>query len=140
MALIHVIAVISTLSVVLVADYYGGRWFRGKADTIPQQTAERLHMLVSIGLASILLTGGLMFIDRSSYLLSQPVFWAKMTFVGALLVNGFFIGRISRIAASGPFRSVTPAQKRSVLLSAGVSTIGWIGAVILGMVLGGVFG
>lgn len=136
MALFHVIAVLGSLAAVLYADYHGSRWFRGKTETLSQATVNRMHASVSVGLAALLLTGGLMFIDRAQYLLSQPVFIAKMGFVLALVINGFFIGRLSRLATTSSFASLTTGQKRLVILSGGVSAVGWAGAVVLGIILG----
>lgn len=133
---LHVIAVFGSLIAVLYADYHGGRWFRGKVETLAQATVDRMHAAVSVGLAALLLTGGLMFIDRASYLLSQPVFIAKMGFVLALVINGFFIGRISRLATSSSFAALSPSQKRTVFISGAVSAIGWLGAISLGIILG----
>lgn len=136
MALAHVIAVLGSLGFVLYADYHGGRWFRGTVATLPARTVERMHAGVSVGLAALLLTGGLMFIDRSAYLLSQPAFLTKMGFVAALVINGFFIGRISGLATAGPFADLPAGKKRQVVLSGAVSAIGWVAATALGLILG----
>lgn len=131
----HLVFVLLSLGAVLYSDHAGLSWIRGKKETLNPTLVERLHLLVSVGLAGVLLTGGLMFIDRAEYLLSQPVFLAKMGFVAALVINGFFIGQISRIASEQPFRLTTPAQRRSIFISGAVSALGWLGALILGFIL-----
>jgi hypothetical protein len=76
-----------------------------------------------------------MFIDRSSYLLSQTAFLVKMCFVAALVINGFLIGSVSRLASEKAFAELSSSERRRVFVSGAVSTIGWIGAVACGIIL-----
>lgn len=133
----HVIFVVLSILIVLYSDEQGLMWMLGKKQTLPKKRVEVLHALVSIGLGGILLTGGLMFLDRAEYLLSQPVFIAKMIFVAALVVNAFFIGSISRIATEKPYARLSTAERYRVLISGAVSVTGWIGAGVCGLLLGG---
>jgi cation transport ATPase len=131
----HITAVVLTLLAVLYADEQGLQWFLGRTRVLSQKSVEVVHTLVSVGIAVIILTGGLMFIDRSSYLLSQATFLAKMCFVGALVLNGFFIGSISKLASEKAFAELTPGERMKVLVSGGVSIVGWVGAVTCGLLL-----
>lgn len=133
----HVAFVIATALIVLYSDEQGLLWLLGKKQTLSKRVVHTLHVLVSIGLGGILLTGGLMFIDRAEYLLAQPLFMAKMAFVAALAVNAFFIGSLSATAAEKSFAQLTTSERYRVLISGAVSIIGWVGAVICGLLLGG---
>jgi cation transport ATPase len=135
MPTLHLSAVVITFLVVLYADEQGLQWFRGRVRTLASRKVAVLHVLVSIGIALILLTGALMFIDRAEYLLSQTVFLVKMCFVGALIINGFFIGSLSRLASEKAFAELTPAECTKVLISGSVSLVGWLGAITCGLIL-----
>lgn len=132
----HVASVILSLLVVLYSDEQGLLWFLGKKKTLSAKRIQILHVLVSIGLGGILLTGGLMFLDRSDYLLQEPIFIVKMLFVLALVVNAFFIESISKLATQKAFVELTTTERRRVLISGAVSVIGWIGAGVCGLLLG----
>lgn len=131
----HATAVLLTLLAVLYADERGLRWVRGRAHVLAPRKVATLHALVGVGLALILLTGGLMFVDRSSYLLSQTTFLVKMGFVGALVVNAFFIGSISKLASEKAFVELTSNERRKVFLSGAISSLGWLGAIMCGLTL-----
>lgn len=132
----HVVFVVLSILVVVYSDEQGLEWFLGKKEVLKKKTVELLHVLVSVGLAGILITGGLMFLDRSEYLLQQPLFLVKMGFVLALVINAFFIGSISHLATEKSYANLTPGERRRVLLSGTVSIVGWVGAGVCGLLLG----
>ncbi|HEV7121383.1 MAG TPA: hypothetical protein VGN56_00995 [Candidatus Paceibacterota bacterium] len=136
MAALHVTLVMLTGLIVLYSDEQGFLWLLGKKPLLSHRQIELQHVLVSIGLAGIILTGGLMFVDRASYLIHDPVFLAKMAFVLALVVNGFFIGSVSELAAKKTYKELSGAERGKVLASGAVSVISWIGAGLLGLLLG----
>ncbi len=133
----HVVFIIITILFVLYSDEQGLTWLLGRKSTLSKKVVDVLHIVVSAGLGGIVFTGGLMFLDRAEYLISQPVFIIKMIFVLALMINAFFIGSLSRIAAKKPYASLTPSERYRVLASGAVSVLGWVGAVICGLVLAG---
>lgn len=137
MALLHVIALLLTIPFILYADWMGSRWMRGVVDVLPERKVQLAHTAVSYGLISLLLTGGIMFIDRWQYLLSQPAFLAKIVLVLALVINGFFIGKLSQLATRSSFAALSPSEKRAVLISGGVSSVSWVSAILLGLYIGG---
>lgn len=110
-------------------------WLLGKQQVLNKKRVETLHIIVSIGLAGVLLTGGLLFISRASFLLTEPAFLVKMAFVLALIINGFFIGIVSETATHTPFKMLSKKQRAGLLLSGLVSGVGWTGAAICGLVL-----
>ena len=132
---IHLTIVVITALVVLYADHEGLDWIRGKKQMLSKDRVEVLHVLVSFGISALLLTGGLMFINRAEYLLQELVFIAKMVFVGALVVNGFFIGEVSRLATERTFASLSAKERLPLYISGGVSFVGWVGAIVLGLLL-----
>lgn len=132
---LHLAFVVLSLLIVLYSDEQGLRWFLGRKETLSKKKVHLLHLVVSIGLGGILLTGGLMFLDRADYLLRQPVFIVKMLFVGALVINAFFIEAISRLATEKSFASLTTKERTVVFASGAVSIIGWAGALITGLIL-----
>ena len=134
MVTVHVLLIIVTGLAVVYADEQGFEWFRGIQKTLSKKKLDLLHVAVSLGLSGIILTGGLMFIDRP-WLLSDPTFLAKMALVAALTVNGLLIGSLASVASTKEFKDVPLAKKRLLLLSGSVSLICWIGAVTCGLLL-----
>lgn len=132
---IHVLFVIISLITVVIADEHALMWMLGKKQTLPAKRVEIFHVVTSLGIAGLLLTGGLMFMDRASYLLSDTTFLVKMGFVGALVINGFFIGAFSKVATTRTFASLSTKERLPLLISGAVSGIGWVGAVICGALL-----
>lgn len=136
MAEVHLTLVLATAVLVIYSDKVGFSWVRGRVETLSKKKLEILHLAVGIGLAGILLTGGLMFLDRAEYLLGQPVFLAKMAFVASLVVNALFIGSLSKVASERSFASLTPKERIPLYISGGVSIVGWVSAIALGFILG----
>lgn len=125
---IHLTAVFATLTIVVVADTHGLLWIFGKLETLPRKRMELLHTATWIGLVTIMLAGGSMFLGYSEYLLSLPAFRVKLFFIAALLVNAFFIGKHLTVATSSPFASLSKKQRLTLLTSGAVSSASWIGA------------
>lgn len=132
MVVIHLLAIASTLFIVLYADLHVLPWFLGKKKTVSKKHIAVTHTLVSIGLALIITSGALMAFSRLESLLVNKIFIVKMVFVSALVVNSFFIGRISKLAEEKSFRDLTAGQRWMVLVSAGVSVLSWLGALVAG--------
>ncbi len=137
MAEFHVLFVVVSVLAVIYSDEQGLMWFLGKKTVLAKKKIDLLHTIVSLSLGGILLTGGLMFLDRASYLLAEPIFIAKMIFVGVLVLNAFFIESISRMAIEKSYMSLSRPEKNRVLLSGTASIIGWLGACLFGLMLGG---
>ncbi len=135
MTFLHVVAIIVTGLCVLYSDEQGFEWMVGKKQTLDAAKVELLHIVVSVGLALIILTGGLRAIPALSYYLAQPAFIAKMVFVLALIINGFFIGKLSHMATTRTFASMSSRERIPLFISGGVSVLGWAGALLLGLAL-----
>ena len=117
------------------ADHMGFSWIKGKVDTLPEAKVRKYHIQTWIGLILMITTGLLLFWPTREYLLSRPQFYVKMVFVAALFINSFIIGALSGIATSRTFKSLTFKERLPLIISGGVSTIGWFGAAVAGFFL-----
>lgn len=120
---------------ILLADYSALGWLRGKRETVPRETAVLAHWVVTAGLAGLVLSGLILFWPERAYLMGEPLFWVKMGFVAALVVNSFFIEYLMHTASHRSFASLTHSEKVPFLASGFVSTMSWLGAGITALVL-----
>jgi uncharacterized membrane protein len=130
MVLIHVAALLVTLYFIFRADTLAFSWMRGERQTLDLKDVRKLHWIVSIGLAVLIVTGGLMFLGRSTRLLNNPAFIAKMVFVVFLVINSVVIHFLMNIAETRTYKSLSNKEKYPLLISGAVSTIGWLGAIV----------
>jgi hypothetical protein len=137
MTLLHVSSIVGTLLVVLYADEQGLQYLRGKVATLPRKRVMVLHALVAVGLTCIILTGARMVYEDPAYYFSQPLYWAKMSFVAVLIINAFFIGHLSRIALTTPFAELSLRARLPLLVSGAVSLVAWVATILLGLALSG---
>jgi hypothetical protein len=135
MVTLHIICIIITGLGVLYADEQALFWMIGKKNTLPQGHIDVLHIWVSIGLSAVIATGGLLFLKRQ-YLLHDTTFLTKMVFVAALVINGFFIDKLSTTVTNRPFRELSSRERFPLLVSGAVSFCGWAGAGLCGLLLG----
>lgn len=129
---IHLLILGVTALMILVADHDGVWYMLGKKQTLSLKRIVFLHRAVGVGLAGMIITGALMVGPYLSYFLEEEEFLLKMFFVAVLVVNSFYIGRVSHVAAETPFAALTPRQKMSLLISGAASAMGWIGAAVIG--------
>jgi hypothetical protein len=120
---------------VLMADSSAFAWLRGKREVVGKETLFVAHWVVSIALAGLILTGLALFWPMRDYLVGQPLFWVKMTFVSALVINSFFIEYLMHTAAHHSFKSLSHRQKLPLMLSGAVSTVSWLGAGLCALML-----
>ena len=132
----HVLAVLFAGVVVFYSDEQGFMYMRGKRSILSAKKLEWLHALVGVALALLILTGGLLFMRAPSYYLANTTFLIKMGFVGALLVNGFFIDRLSKIASQKPWAELSKRERLPLLISGAISGLCWLGALSCGLLLG----
>lgn len=135
---IHLIVAITTGLVVLYADEQALAWFLGKRERLDPRTTSFLHLAVTIGLASLLVTGGLLYVRAPAAFLSSALFIVKMIMVFALICNTYFIDRFSRIAISRPYALLSRRERLTLLVSGSVSFIGWATAFVSGLLLAGI--
>jgi len=130
MFIAHILSLIFSGCVIVVADHDGFLWFRGKKETLNPSRLELLHQLTWIGLVLLIVTGFFLFYPARDFLLKNPAFIIKMIFVALLLGNGFVIGKLSHIAKTKSFASLQKGEKAKLLLSGVISATSWIGATI----------
>src|SRR5581483_848959 len=113
---------------VLMADKDAFAWLMHKRDHIHRAQVVRAHWVVSAGLAGLVLTGLYMFWPMRGSLLTAPLFWIKMAFVGALIINSFFIEVLMHTPTHKRWRDLPPWERVPFIISGAVSTVSWIGA------------
>lgn len=129
---IHV-ATLSVLALVIVySDINALLYLLGKKSVLSEKMVRIEHRVVWSGLALMILSGGAMFLPGWQYYIHEPAFLVKMTFVGALIINGFLIGKIASQASVAPFKELEPAVQKRMLISGAVSTLAWVGAATIG--------
>ena len=82
------------------------------------------------GFVLMITTGFAMFWPLKEYLLYHTPFQIKMIFVLALFINGFFIGKFTKVATELKFSEITKTERNKLFLSGAVSSISWAGAII----------
>ncbi len=132
MAWVHLSILLITACVILCADHLGYLYVRGRRELLEAHTIQRLHYLVWAGLIGMIATGTYMAADRIQYLIQQPVFVLKMGFVLMLVINAFFIRRLSLRASEVPFVHLSIREKIILGASGVVSLAGWVGAACIG--------
>lgn len=135
---IHLIIAIVTGLVVLYADEQALTWFLGKQQLFDPKTTTFLHRTVATGLAALIVTGGLLYVQAPAAFLSSPTFIVKMAMVLALICNTYFIDNFSRIAITRPYISLSRRERFMLFVSGGVSFVGWVTAFVLGLILSGI--
>ena len=115
------------------ADHMGFSWIRGKTATLDEIKVRKYHRGIWIGLCLMISTGFLLFLPMREYLLTRPQFYVKMAFVLTLIINGFVIGHLQKIAISRSYNSLSTKEKLPLYISGGVSTLAWLGAALGGL-------
>lgn len=131
----HVYILLLTVVVIIYSDHKGFQYFRGTVKTLSPQFLTWSHRFVWTGLISMIATGAALLIPSYDYHLYNAVFYVKMGFVLVLIINGIAIGTLSNMAATTPFAELSPEQKRTLLVSGGLSALGWAGSAFIGLFL-----
>jgi len=128
---VHLLALALVAIVIIIADHDGFLYLRGKKATLSASKVKRLHQLVWIGLALMIISGiGLVAEDPD--VVEEAVFPVKMLMVLAFVINGFVIGQLSRVSVITPYVELSRRQQLMILISGGVSISCWIGATAIG--------
>lgn len=135
MTAIHLTILSITMFFVLFADKQGTDWMRGKKQMLNLSNVNLLHRVVYIGLFLMIATGVYMVLPVISWYIIDPKFIVKMLFVLTLLVNGLFIGSLSKVATEKSYSEVDSRTKKKLLVSGAISTTCWIGAMTCGFLL-----
>jgi hypothetical protein len=125
----HIGATIFSVCMILLADKEAFAWMRGIKFTLHTKRMRLYHLLMWVGLLSLVASGFFLFLPMSSYLLAQPLFIIKLLFVGILVINAVLIGRLMHIALSRPYASLTWNDKVPLFASGAISAFAWTGAI-----------
>ncbi|HVV38953.1 MAG TPA: hypothetical protein VHD31_01375 [Candidatus Paceibacterota bacterium] len=120
---------------VLYADKLGFSWLRGKQETLQKMHLVWAHYLVSCALVLLILSGLYLFWPMRVYLLHQWLFYVKMAFVLALIVNSFAIGKLMHTATHTPHHTLSWSEKLPFYISGIVSMVCWAGAGVTALLL-----
>lgn len=128
---LHLLALGLSVVAIILADHYGWQYVSGKLPVLNAKKVAKYHRFVWLALISMIITGALL-LSTKPRILTEFAFYVKLLMVGALIINGFFIGKLSKIATVRPYNDLTTAEKRPLIISAGVSVICWLGAMTIG--------
>lgn len=129
---LHLISLIITAPVILYADHMGFRYFTGKTQTLSKKIVEWTHRLVTLGLMLLIITGTLITIPMWDVMLAEPLFYVKIAFVMALILNGLFIGQLMKKATDTPYINLSNEEKRFLLTSGTISICAWVITTLIG--------
>ncbi len=132
---LHVFALGFVASVIAFADKEALAWLRGKRPTLEPERLRLFHSFTWIGLLALIGTGIMLLYPLRLYLLQEPLFVAKLFFVGILVVNAILIGRLQRVAAARSFASLSFKEKMPLFTSGAVSAYCWVAAAALGYIV-----
>jgi hypothetical protein len=118
---------------ILMADHAAFQWLTHKRDVVGKRELFVSHWVVSIGLTGLVLSGLYLFWPMRDYLLVQPLFWLKMAFVAALIINSFFIEYLMHMASHTPWRQLAISERVPFIVSGGISTLSWLGALLVAL-------
>lgn len=132
---VHLITLAYVAWTIIHADHMAFSWIRGKAARLDEQKVKRLHLHTWYGLIGMIVTGLLMFIPLHEFLLTRVQFYVKMAFVLGLVINGFAIGHLQKVAFNKSFKELSTREKIPLFISGAVSTLCWLGAAAGGFYL-----
>lgn len=132
---IHGFLVAVTALFILYSDHKAFGYFRGTHQTLSMRFITWSHRIVWVGLILIILTGVTLVLPAWEYYLSESIFYVKMGFVLTLIMNAFAIGNLSKKAHTTPYAQLTKSEQTTLLVSGGLSVIGWISAIAIGLFL-----
>lgn len=129
---IHLAILAVTVVAILIADHEGWSYMRGRKIIVDARRVHWLHMIVGVGLLGMIISGGLMVWPYKDFYFTDFVFVSKMFFVGALVINALFIGRVMQYAVEKPYAALSSRERTMLVFSGGVSVVGWVAATIIG--------
>lgn len=132
MGTLHLLSFLITLPAILYSDHFGVQYLLGKTETVDIKLAQKLHIIVFLGLGLIIASGLYLTLPAWDFYLSDNLFRVKILFVLALILNGLFIGKLLKVASNKPYRYLTNMQKVTLLISGGISGASWFMSFVIG--------
>ncbi len=133
---IHLTTLALIAGLVVFADHQAWLWMRGEKETLSSNIMKRIHYATWTGLLIMIGTGIAIALPLKDFLLTNTAFFFKMFFVSALVLNAVVIGFLMKVATERAFASLSLRERIPLLVSGGVSTAGWIGAVVSAFSMG----
>ena len=105
----------------------------GAADRVRQlQEIAQTHRIVLGGLALSFVSGVLLFLSDVETFAASPLFYLKLTLVGLLMLNGFFMTRTEQALMSVGDDTALWGRMRTIAL---LSAVLWLATTLAGVVL-----
>jgi len=125
---VHLSSLVVGLGAVLVTDYHAMLWLARRCSLREVgANAERLHLLIWLGLVGLVLSGFLLKPD-----LNSTITIIKIALVLLLTINGVQVRRLSRRIAAAPQSRVSRLEAAWGAASALISQTCWWGATFIG--------
>ncbi|HUO56150.1 MAG TPA: hypothetical protein VMU27_01810 [Candidatus Paceibacterota bacterium] len=132
---IHIGSLCVAVFGIFLADKSAFAWLRGKKETLSARDIFIAHWIVAAGLCGLILSGLYLFWPLRTYLIGQPLFWLKIGFVLALIINSFYIDQLMHLALTRPYSALSKRERMTLIISGMVSTLCWIGAFLAALIL-----
>jgi uncharacterized membrane protein len=132
---IHILSLAYIAWNVAMADHMGFTWIEGSVSLLDEKKVKKYHYSTLLGLVLIIITGFMLFWPMREFLLTRTQFYIKMGFVLALIINSFVIGILSKTSTTKTFASLTTKEKIPLFISGAVSTLSWLGAILMAFFL-----
>jgi hypothetical protein len=125
---VHLSSLVVGLGAVLVTDYHAMLWLAGRCSLREVgASAERLHLLIWLGLVGLVLSGFLLKPD-----LNSTITIVKLALVLVLTINGLQVRFLSRRIAAASQRQMSRLEAAWGAASGLISQICWWGAAFIG--------
>lgn len=132
---LHIAALAVAIVTIVLADKQAFSWIRGTRATIEPKASTALHRTMWFALIILIGTGATMAFPMREYLFAEPLYLVKMLFVAILLINAVIIGRLTPIAHTRTFTSLTREEKKPLIASGAISTFAWIATILTALAL-----
>jgi len=128
---IHIFAMLFSVGIIFLADKEAFAWVLGKKPLLPDKRVHLYHYLMWAGLLSLIVSGFFMFLPNAEYLLTEPLFIIKMLFVATLVCNAILIGRLTEIALTRTFASLSWGELMPLFVVGAVSAFSWASTILI---------
>lgn len=135
LATLHLLIAALTIVFVLYSDEQAFLWVVGKKEFMDQSKVTFLHHAISGLLALLIITGGITYVTAAPAYLSLNTFVVKMVMVFVLIINTYFIDRLSAVALTRSYASLSLKERIPLFISGAVSFLGWMTAFVCGLLI-----
>jgi hypothetical protein len=134
---LHILSFGFVLGVSAIADKDALSWLRGTKTTLDHTTLRTYHLMIWAGLASLVITGFILFYPQRAFLLGNLLFDIKMLFVMILALNALLIGRLMDHAMERPYAALGTSEKQALFVSGAISVFSWFSAAAIALYIFG---